>query len=1842
MKTPSGVAASEVALGTDLGSLKIAAGVHLVKDPGAFASFSSVEASARLAVEPDAIAQSAYSEPTGIDLGARTHLYGRVKTAGTLVPGPNVVVDGGVTQNTSLAPLSILTWNVAFPSLNRGSCDLQPDRTQTIDPGSYGNIAVKPRSHLKLRAGTYYFTSLTLESTAVLDVDNAAGPIFVNVKNGFAWSGKVVETQPANANVVFALATSASNNLAAPLRGIVVAPASTLTLSASGEPGYVGSFFAKSLVVQGNVVLHQRGLSSATVCPGAIDCSALCPCGAGGACQTDAECQAGFTCLAPPGGGAKVCTPLVVDDGNPCTADGFSGTTIVHTPLPAGTGCADGNACNGAETCDGAGTCVSGTPINCVASDRCHDVGACNPTTGACSNPQKADGSSCADASLCNGNESCQAGVCANGSPPVVDDQNPCTADACDPLAGVTHLPVAVGTSCSDGNACDGAETCDGTGTCTTGTAVTCVATDSCHDAGVCNPTTGACSNPEKPNGASCADGTLCNGSETCQAGACASGAPPPVDDGNPCTVDTCDALTGVVHAPLAAGASCSNGNVCDGAETCDASAACVAGTPLVVDDGNPCTTDACDATNGVSHVSRALGASCDDGDVCNGVRTCNGTGVCRTATPPVINDNNPCTTDSCDPITGVHHVANTGTSCDDNNVCNGVKLCDAAGVCQPGAAPVINDGNPCTTDSCDPITGPFHVAQTGTSCDDNNKCNGISTCSSGVCQQGTPPVLDDGNPCTTDTCSASVGPIHTPKTVGTSCDDGNLCNGVSACASGGVCQPGQPPAVDDQNPCTADACDPVTGVRHTLVDEGASCDDGDACNGVSSCDGAGVCVAGPLDAVDTPEPLPPAVAALPPGQPGSILSSALSLIEGESPSQTCLTPGIIKPRELALASGRVLFEGEPLAGARVRVVDHPELGYAASGEDGRYQLVVNGGPTLTLRVSYPGLFPVDRQVDSVPYDSVPVADVVMVAPSATSSTIVATSGVGQLAPGSVESDARGARRASIYFPPGNDAHAVFEDGRQAPLTTMTVRATEYTVGEDGEDRMPAPLPLATGYTYAVELSVDEALALGAAHVQFSAPVSLYVDDFLGFPVGEVVPVGFYDRALSAWVAEDNGRIVRVTAVTGGIAAVDITGDGVPESDAALVAFGITADERQVMAADRGAGATFWRIPLRHFSPCDGNWPIEPPKCEGDVCPEAPGGDPETAPEKPRCPEGGSTMGSGSIIDLEGQTLGEAVPVAGTPFMLDYRSSNLPGDVRERTVTVPFKRDTHSRFKSRTMLVEALGKSTLIPVPNQDTAVSFTWDGTDYAGRSAPGVHELKLITETSYRGNYVRATSFGSPPPPTAAAMPSFVEPIAALEKQQLARVSSWDARELGLGGWALNVHHTFHLDGGVLVRGDGSKLETGDSARRTAVDRAYEVMSPFAGTGVFSVDPIPEGQDALATAMNTLAGLVMAPNGDLYFINGSCNCQVWKVHAGKLALVGGTGELAPTTPANDPAGDGGPARLARFGDITDLGIGLDGSVYVLERTRYRVRRIRPNGIVERFMGTGSNGTPTEGSVARTTSVSVYKLAVGKDGNVFFSDGLYSVFRVDPNGRIYRVYGTGASNDRQPSEGQSALQPGFSPAHLALTPSGELYVADSGHLVRIGRDNRLHVMSANLPGRVIVTDGAKVKEVTLSIADMATDPTTGDLVVLSDYQGLTGQDPDRTFLSRIHFNDRVSVIAGGIQVPFQPSDWNPAFQSQEIPASLAGLNSRFSANDGLTLGPDGAIYIAPPGQFRTYRIGRRQCGSRPEASCAIVVPEQDGRTTYCFGFTGRHEQTLDTASGQVRYTFGYGEDGLL
>lgn len=105
------------------------------------------------------------------------------------------------------------------------------------------------------------------------------------------------------------------------------------------------------------------------------------------------------------------------------------------------------------------------------------------------------------------------------------------------------------------------------------------------------------------------------------------------------------------VPLPTEQGTSCDNASVCDGVARCDGKGRCLPGAAPAIDDGNACTTDACDPVKGVSHEPIVI----DDSDVCTDDACDPRTGQI-THTSVNVDDGNDCTLDACDPKTGVKH----------------------------------------------------------------------------------------------------------------------------------------------------------------------------------------------------------------------------------------------------------------------------------------------------------------------------------------------------------------------------------------------------------------------------------------------------------------------------------------------------------------------------------------------------------------------------------------------------------------------------------------------------------------------------------------------------------------------------------------------------------------------------------------------------------------------------------------------------------------------------------------------------------------------------------------------------------------------------------------------------------------------------------------------------------------------------------------------------------------------------------------------------------------------------------------------------------------------------------
>jgi hypothetical protein len=162
-------------------------------------------------------------------------------------------------------------------------------------------------------------------------------------------------------------------------------------------------------------------------------------------------------------------------------------------------------------------------------------------------------------------------------------------AGVCDPATGLCSDPPALdGSPCDDGNACTQTDSCQA-GACIGGDAVACAAADQCHVAGTCDPGTGVCSEPPAADGSACNDGNACTQTDLCAAGVCSGGDPIVCAASDQCRVaGICNVATGICSdAPAPDGTACNDGDACTQTDTCQAGSCTGTGASPVCGSGD-------------------------------------------------------------------------------------------------------------------------------------------------------------------------------------------------------------------------------------------------------------------------------------------------------------------------------------------------------------------------------------------------------------------------------------------------------------------------------------------------------------------------------------------------------------------------------------------------------------------------------------------------------------------------------------------------------------------------------------------------------------------------------------------------------------------------------------------------------------------------------------------------------------------------------------------------------------------------------------------------------------------------------------------------------------------------------------------------------------------------------------------------------------------------------------------------------------------------------------------------------------------------------------------------------
>ena len=216
------------------------------------------------------------------------------------------------------------------------------------------------------------------------------------------------------------------------------------------------------------------------------------------------------------------------------------------------------------------------------------------------------------------------------------------------------------------------------------------------------------------------------------------------------------------------------------------------------------------------------------------------------------------CQSAQCHPSLGCLVVAvPDGTICNDGNTCTASDLC-VAGTCKPGSAASCSDDDPCTSDGCDPVKGCHHGhAADGTACSDDDPCTDLDSCLQGKCAAGkgicgcksNADCLDDGNLCNGVPYCDKANPASpkcqvNPATV-VYCPNGfdTACLKNACEPSSGTCAP-TPIELAVQICQGSDSCSWLKNQGGAPVPKVIPCDDGDSCTAVDECKN-GSCQAG-------------------------------------------------------------------------------------------------------------------------------------------------------------------------------------------------------------------------------------------------------------------------------------------------------------------------------------------------------------------------------------------------------------------------------------------------------------------------------------------------------------------------------------------------------------------------------------------------------------------------------------------------------------------------------------------------------------------------------------------------------------------------------------------------------------------------------------------------------------------------------------------------------------------------------------------------------------------------------------------------------------------------------------
>lgn len=234
--------------------------------------------------------------------------------------------------------------------------------------------------------------------------------------------------------------------------------------------------------------------------------------------------------------------------------------------------------------------------------------------------------------------------------------------------------------------------------------------------------------------------------------------------------------------------------------------------------------------------------------------------------------------------------------------------------------------------------------------------------------------------------------------------------------------------------------------------------------------------------------------------------------------------------------------------------------------------------------------------------------------------------------------------------------------------------------------------------------------------------------------------------------------------------------------------------------------------------------------------------------------------------------------------------------------------------------------------------------------------------------------------------------------------------------------------------------------------------IISTVAGNGSYGYN----GDGILATtaSLGGPCGIAIDKNDNLYI------CDQGNHRIRKISTTGIITTVAGTDEGGFYNGDGGQATETQLSAPNAVAVDMDGNLYIVDNCNF-IRKVDTNGIITTIAGTGSysgyggdGGPATEAQFDTPTS-----LAVDHLGNIFISDSYNSRIRkIDTNGIITTVAGNGA-HGYSGDGGQAISAKLYTPLGVAVDYNGNLFISDMSLIRKVDTNGIITTIAGKSQG---------------------------------------------------------------------------------------------------------------------------------------------------------------------------------